>query len=180
MRVQSTAIPDVLLLEPRVFCDERGSFTEIFSERVFREIGIEAHFVQDNHSQSKHHVLRGLHYQLGNPQGKLVRAVAGRVFDAAVDLRRSSATFGKWVGVELSAENRRILWLPPGFAHGFLVLSEAADFVYKATEYYAPECERTILWSDPELAISWPIHTQPMLSLKDAKGKFFRDAEVFE
>jgi dTDP-4-dehydrorhamnose 3,5-epimerase len=145
-----------------------------------RSIGINAHFVQDNHSRSGRNVLRGLHYQINQPQGKLVRVVTGKVFDVAVDIRRDSSTFGKWVGVELSAENKRMFWLPPGLAHGFVVLSESADFLYKATEYYAPQFERTILWNDPVLGIEWPLAGQPILSAKDAAAKTFGEAEVFE
>jgi dTDP-4-dehydrorhamnose 3,5-epimerase len=169
----------VLIVEPNVFGDDRGFFLESFNEREMLSIGIDAHFVQDNHSRSQANVLRGLHYQLCQPQGKLVRVVSGKVFDVAVDLRRYSPTFGKWVGVELSAENRRLLWLPPGLAHGFAVLSESADFLYKTTEYYAANFERTILWNDPDLSVEWPV-TRPILSAKDAAGKPFREAEVFE
>lgn len=180
MKVQSTRIPGVLIVEPRVFGDERGFFLESFNEKEMRGIGIDAHFVQDNHSRSQRNVLRGLHYQLGQPQGKLVRVVSGRVFDVAVDLRRSSPAFGKWVGVELSAENKRMFWLPPGMAHGFVVLSEFADFLYKASDYYAPECERTILWNDQDIHIDWPHTGQPILSSKDVAGTLFQAAEVFE
>jgi dTDP-4-dehydrorhamnose 3,5-epimerase len=180
MKVQSTQIPGVLIVEPTVFGDDRGFFLESFNEREMRNIGIDAHFVQDNHSRSGLNVLRGLHYQISQPQGKLVRVVSGKVFDVAVDIRRDSQAFGKWVGVELSAENKRILWMPPGLAHGFVVLSESADFLYKATDYYAQEFERTILWNDPDLAIEWPLAGQPILSSKDAAAKTFREAEVFE
>ena len=180
MKVQSTQIPEVLIVEPTVFGDDRGFFLESFNEREMRNIGIDAHFVQDNHSRSQRNVLRGLHYQISQPQGKLVRVVSGKVFDVAVDIRRDSQAFGKWVGVELSAENKRILWMPPGLAHGFVVLSESADFLYKATDYYAQEFERTILWNDPDLAIEWPLAGQPILSSKDAAAKTFREAEVFE
>ncbi|HWT64821.1 MAG TPA: dTDP-4-dehydrorhamnose 3,5-epimerase [Terracidiphilus sp.] len=180
MKVQTTAIPDVLILEPDVFGDERGFFLESYNERELRKAGIDANFVQDNHSRSRGNVLRGLHYQLTQPQGKLVRAVRGRVFDVGVDIRRSSPTFGKWVGVELSEENKRIFWLPPGIAHGFLVLSESADFLYKATDYYAPQSERSIKWDDPELAIAWPLVGEPILSSKDLAGVPFAQAEVFE
>lgn len=180
MKVQSTQIAGVLIVEPVVFGDERGFFLESFNERAMREIGIDAHFVQDNHSRSQRNVLRGLHYQIHQPQGKLVRVVRGTVFDVAVDIRRNSSTFGKWVGVELSAENKRIVWMPPGMAHGFVVLSDSADFVYKATDYYAPEFERTILWNDPDLGIEWPLMGEPILSSKDVAGKSFREAEVFE
>lgn len=178
--VIKTEIPEVLILEPRVFGDERGFFLESFNERDMREAGIDAHFVQDNHSRSHRNVLRGLHYQLRQTQGKLVRVVNGTVFDVAVDVRRPSATFGRWVGVELSAENKRVFWVPPGFAHGFLVLSESADFLYKATDYYAPEFERTILWNDPDVEIKWPLVGEPVLSAKDAAGVPFRKAEVFD
>jgi dTDP-4-dehydrorhamnose 3,5-epimerase len=170
----------VLIVEPTVFGDDRGFFLESFNEREMRNIGIDAHFVQDNHSHSQRNVLRGLHYQINQSQGKLVRVVSGEVFDVAVDVRRDSPTFGKWVGVELSAENKRMFWLPPGLAHGFVVLSESADFLYKVTDYYAQEFERTILWNDPDLAIDWPLVGQPILSSKDAAGKTFREAEVFE
>jgi dTDP-4-dehydrorhamnose 3,5-epimerase len=180
MKVQSTQIPGVLIVEPTVFGDDRGFFLESFNEREMRNIGIDAHFVQDNHSRSQRNVLRGLHYQISQPQGKLVRVVSGKVYDVAVDVRRDSQAFGKWVGVELSAENKRMLWMPPGLAHGFVVLSESADFLYKATDYYAQEFERTILWNDPDLAIEWPLAGQPILSSKDAAAKTFREAEVFE
>ena len=180
MKVQSTQIPGVSIVEPTVFGDDRGFFLESFNEREMRNIGIDAHFVQDNHSRSQRNVLRGLHYQISQPQGKLVRVVSGKVYDVAVDVRRDSQAFGKWVGVELSAENKRILWMPPGLAHGFVVLSESADFLYKATDYYAQEFERTILWNDPDLAIEWPLAGQPILSSKDAAAKTFREAEVFE
>jgi dTDP-4-dehydrorhamnose 3,5-epimerase len=153
---------------------------ESFNERAMREIGIDAHFVQDNHSRSQRNVLRGLHYQINQPQGKLVRVVDGTVFDVAVDIRRNSSTFGKWVGVELSAENKRMFWMPAGIAHGFVVLSDSADFVYKATDYYAPEFERTILWNDQDLGIEWSLAGEPVLSSKDVAGKSFREAEVFE
>ena len=180
MKVQSTQIPGVLIVDPTVFGDDRGFFLESFNEREMRNIGIDAHFVQDNHSRSGLNVLRGLHYQISQPQGKLVRVVSGKVYDVAVDVRRDSQAFGKWVGVELSAENKRMLWMPPGLAHGFVVLSESADFLYKATDYYAQEFERTILWNDPDLAIEWPLAGQPILSSKDAAAKTFREAEVFE
>ncbi len=179
MKAQATQIPGVLIVEPVVFGDDRGFFFESFNENEMRSLGIDAHFVQDNHSCSQRNVLRGLHYQISQPQGKLVRVVSGRVFDVSVDLRTDSPAFGKWVGVELSAENKRMLWMPPGMAHGFVVLSESADFAYKATEYYAPRSERTILWNDPELGIDWPLTGQPVLSAKDAAGKTFSEAEVF-
>jgi len=180
MKVQATEIPDVLIIEPAVFGDERGFFMESFNAREMKRIGIDAEFVQDNHSRSQRNVLRGLHYQISQPQGKLVRVVSGSVFDVAVDMRRDSATFGKWAGVELSAENKRLFWLPPGLAHGFYVLSDSADFVYKATDYYAPKFERTVLWNDSELGIVWPLAGEPILSGKDAAGKAFRESEVFE
>jgi dTDP-4-dehydrorhamnose 3,5-epimerase len=180
MKVNPTQIAGALIVEPDVFGDERGFFLESFNERTMREIGIDAHFVQDNHSRSQRNVLRGLHYQLGQPQGKLVRVVSGSVFDVAVDIRCGSPTFGRWAGVELSAENKRLFWLPPGMAHGFVVLSDSADFLYKATDYYAPEMERTILWNDKDLGIEWPLMGKPILSAKDAAGKSFREAEVFE
>jgi dTDP-4-dehydrorhamnose 3,5-epimerase len=180
MKVQSTQIPEVLIVEPTVFGDDRGFFLESFNEREMHSIGIDAHFVQDNHSRSQRNVLRGLHYQITHPQGKLVRVVSGDVFDVAVDVRRDSPAFGKWVGVELSAENKRMFWLPPGMAHGFIVLSDSADFLYKATEYYAPKAERTILWNDPDLGIEWPLTIHPILSAKDAAAKTFSEAEVFE
>jgi dTDP-4-dehydrorhamnose 3,5-epimerase len=180
MKVQATQIAGVLIVEPTVFGDDRGFFLESFNEREMREIGIDAHFVQDNHSRSQRNVLRGLHYQINQPQGKLVRVVRGTVFDVAVDIRRNSSTFGKWVGVELSAENKRMFWMPAGMAHGFVVLSDSADFVYKATDYYAPEFERTILWNDRDLGIQWPLMGEPILSSKDVAGKSFCEAEVFE
>lgn len=179
MQLVRTAIADVLLLEPRVFADERGFFLESYNKRELAELGVEADFVQDNHSRSVRGVLRGLHYQIRQPQGKLVRVVSGEVFDVAVDLRRSSPTFGKWVGFHLSAENKRMLWIPPGFAHGFLVLSEFADFLYKTTDYYAPQYERSILWNDPDLGVAWPLSVEPILSAKDRAGRRLRDAEVF-
>ena len=157
MNVTPTAIPDVMLVEPKVFGDERGFFFESWNRRALAAAGIDAEFVQDNHSRSRRGVLRGLHYQIEQPQGKLVRVVAGEVFDVAVDLRRSSPTFGRWVGVTLSAENRRMFWVPPGFAHGFVVLSESADFLYKTTDYWFPEHERTLLWNDPAVGIVWPV-----------------------
>ena len=175
-----TEIPDVLIIEPRVFGDERGFFFESFNERHWREAtGLDVRFVQDNHSRSVKGVLRGLHYQLGQPQGKLVRVVSGEVFDVAVDLRKSSPTFGKWTGVHLSAENKLQFWLPEGFAHAFLVVSECAEFLYKTTDYYAPEQERCIIWNDPELAIHWPLEGEPVLSVKDSRGVLLRDAEYF-
>lgn len=179
MKVTATKIPDVLILEPKVFGDERGFFMESFNACKFQEAtGLDVNFVQDNHSRSSKGVLRGLHYQIQQPQGKLVRVVSGAVFDVAVDIRENSSTFGQWVGVELTETNHRQLWVPAGFAHGFLVLSEKADFLYKTTDYYAPEYERCILWSDPEIAISWP-DTEPMLSHKDQLGACLREAELF-
>jgi dTDP-4-dehydrorhamnose 3,5-epimerase len=180
MKAQSTQIPGVLIVEPIVFGDDRGFFLESFNESEMCGIGIDAHFVQDNHSRSQRNVLRGLHYQIGQPQGKLVRVVSGKVFDVAVDVRRDSPAFGKWVGVELSAENKLMFWLPPGMAHGFVVLSDFADFLYKATDYYAPKLERTILWNDPDLGIEWPLAGQPILSARDATAKSFSEAKVFE
>lgn len=181
MKVTATAIPEVLLIEPRVFGDDRGFFFESFNQRQWLlKTGLKRDFVQDNHSRSNKGVLRGLHYQIQQSQGKLVRVVSGEVFDVAVDLRRTSATFGKWVGAVLSAENKMQLWIPEGFAHGFVVLSEAAEFLYRTTTYYAPEHERCILWNDPELGIEWPITKPPILSAKDAVGLPFRSAEVFE
>ncbi len=173
-------IPEVCLIEPRVFGDARGFFFESFNQRQFNEIvGRNVIFVQDNHSRSVKNVLRGLHYQVVRPQGKLVRVVEGEVFDVAVDLRTSSPTFGRWVGEILSAENKKQLWVPEGFAHGFLVLSETAEFLYKATDYYAPEHERSILWSDPALDIDWPLQGEPTLAAKDAAAPLLADAEVF-
>ncbi|MFP4315332.1 MAG: dTDP-4-dehydrorhamnose 3,5-epimerase [Desulfovibrionales bacterium] len=182
MEFLPTQINDVLLVEPKVFGDHRGFFLETWQARRFKEAGIQDDFVQDNQSMSLHNVLRGLHYQIRVPQGKLVRIIEGTVFDVAVDLRRSSPTFGRWSGVTLSAETMRMLWIPPGFAHGFYVLSERAQIVYKCTQYYAPEHERTLRWNDPDLGIAWPIpkDVQPVLSDKDAGGVFFKDAEVYE
>ena len=182
MKITPCAIADVLLVEPKVFGDDRGFFFESYNQRTFREAsGLRLDFVQDNHSRSARKVLRGLHYQIRQAQGKLVRVVAGEVFDVAVDLRRSSPTFGQWVGEILSANNKRQLWLPPGMAHGFVVLSETAEFLYKTTDYYAPEHERCIAWNDPTLAIKWPaLQGEPVLSGKDARGQLFLQAEVFE
>jgi dTDP-4-dehydrorhamnose 3,5-epimerase len=169
MTITPTAIPDVLLLEPQVFTDDRGSFFESFNARVFAEaVGREVAFVQDNHSTSRRHVLRGLHYQDPRPQGKLVRALAGTIYDVAADIRPEAPTFGRWVGVELSAENRRQMWVPEGLAHGFLVLSDVAEVLYKTTEFYAPGCEQCIRWDDPNLAIDWPLEAPPVLSPRDA------------
>lgn len=180
MKVTPLAIPDVLLIEPKVFGDERGFFFESFNQRTFEEaVGKPVTFVQDNHSKSAKNVLRGLHYQIQHPQGKLVRVVAGEVFDVAVDIRKNSPTFGKWVGEILSAENKKQLWVPEGFAHGFLVLSESAEFLYKTTDYWYPEYERCALWSDPTLNINWPFMGMPTLSAKDEKGSVLASAEVF-
>lgn len=173
-------LPDVVLIEPKVFGDDRGFFYESFNRKVFAQgTGVDADFVQDNHSRSSRGVLRGLHYQIQQTQGKLVRVVQGRVFDVAVDLRRSSPTFGQWTGRELSGENKHMLWVPPGFAHGFVTLSDTAEFVYKTTDYYAPAHERSILWNDPQIGIRWPIDFAPALAKKDAAGSLLRDAEVF-
>ena len=181
MKATRLAIPDVVLIEPRVFGDERGFFMESFNQRAFNEAtGTDHPFVQDNHSRSSRGVLRGLHYQIRQPQGKLVRVTSGAVFDVAVDLRTSSPTFGQWVGAELSADNHRQLWVPPGFAHGFLVLSNSADFLYKTTDYYAPEHERSLAWDDPDLAIAWPeVGAAPTLSAKDAVAPSLARAETF-
>ena len=180
MKITPCVIPDVLLLEPRILGDDRGFFFESFNQRDFNQAtGLDLYFVQDNHSRSACNVLRGLHYQITQPQGKLVRVTVGEVFDVAVDIRRNSPTFGKWAGELLSASNKRQLWVPPGLAHGFLVLSESADFLYKTTDYYAPEHERCIAWNDPTLAIDWPLlRAAPLLSGKDAAGKAFLQAEL--
>jgi dTDP-4-dehydrorhamnose 3,5-epimerase len=181
MKATPLAIADVFLLEPQVFGDERGFFFESFNQARFEAmIGRPANFVQDNHSRSARNVLRGLHYQIQQPQGKLVRVVQGEVFDVAVDLRRSSPTFGKWVGAHLSGENKRQLWVPEGFGHGFVVLSESAEFLYKTTDYYAPAHERCIIWNDPQIGIDWPIEGAPALSGKDAKGAALGDADLFD
>jgi dTDP-4-dehydrorhamnose 3,5-epimerase len=181
LKVTPTAIPDVLVIEPKVFGDSRGFFFESFNQKAFNDAtGLDETFVQDNHSRSAKGVLRGLHYQLQQPQGKLVRVVRGAVFDVAVDIRKSSATFGKWVGVDLTEDNHKQLWVPAGFAHGFLVVSEFADFLYKTTDYYAPAHERCIAWNDPSIGVDWPeIGVPPALSTKDAKGAVFAQAEVF-
>ena len=180
MNIISTLIPDVLLIEPRVFQDERGFFLESYQKNKFREAGIDVDFVQDNHSKSCHGTLRGLHYQIQQPQGKLVRVIAGEVFDVSLDVRRHSPTFGQWVGTYLSAENKKMLWMPAGFAHGFYVTSAEAEVIYKASDYYAPEWERCILWNDPAINIQWPIQGElPILSAKDSKGKLLMEAEVF-
>jgi dTDP-4-dehydrorhamnose 3,5-epimerase len=181
MKVTKTKIPDVLIIEPKVYGDDRGFFFESYNEETFYQLsGIRRRFVQDNHSRSSKGVLRGLHYQINNPQGKLVRVVSGEVYDVAVDIRKDSPTFGQWVGDTLTAENKKQLWIPEGFAHGFVVLSETADFLYKTTDYYAPEHERCILWNDPDLAIDWHYDGIPTLSNKDVNGAAFTKAEVFE
>ena len=181
MEVIATEIPDVLIIEPRVFGDGRGFFYESFNKKTFEELtNVSVDFVQDNHSKSTQGVLRGLHYQIQQPQGKLVRVSAGEVLDVAVDLRKSSATFGQWVSVKLSAENKRQLWVPAGFAHGFVVLSETAEFLYKTTDYYAPEYERCIRWDDADLAIDWQYAKTPLVSEKDALGPAFKDADLFK
>lgn len=180
MKVTPLAIPDVLILEPKVFGDDRGFFFESFNQKSFDEaVGSPVTFVQDNHSKSARAVLRGLHYQINNPQGKLVRVVAGEVFDVAVDIRKNSPTFGHWVGEVLSASNNKQLWVPAGFAHGFVTLSESAEFLYKTTDYWYPEYERCIAWNDPEIGIRWPLETPPTLSAKDKEGVALRQAEVF-
>ncbi|MGA0636456.1 dTDP-4-dehydrorhamnose 3,5-epimerase [Pseudomonas aeruginosa] len=180
MKATRLAIPDVILFEPRVFGDDRGFFFESYNQRAFEEAcGHPVSFVQDNHSRSARGVLRGLHYQVRQAQGKLVRATLGEVFDVAVDLRRGSPTFGQWVGERLSAENKRQMWIPAGFAHGFVVLSEYAEFLYKTTDFWAPEHERCIVWNDPELKIDWPLQDAPLLSEKDRQGKTFADADCF-
>jgi len=183
VKVERTAIPEVLLLEPKVFGDERGFFMESWNARTFENLGIREKFVQDNHSRSSRNVLRGLHYQLRQAQGKLVRVTAGEIWDVAVDLRRSSPSFGRWVGMRLDAQSKRMLWIPAGFAHGFLVLSEQAEVQYKTTDYYAPEHERTLLWNDPALAIAWPLAgepaVQPTMTDKDRRGKPLAAADTF-
>ena len=180
MIVTPSALPDVLILEPKLFGDARGFFFESYNRRAFHDAtGLDVDFVQDNHSRSAQGVLRGLHYQIEHAQGKLVRVVAGAVFDVAVDIRKSSPTFGRWVGVELSAANKKMVWIPPGFAHGFLVLSADAEFLYKTTDYYAPSHERTIAWNDPQIGIAWPLAGAPLLSAKDQAGVRLKDAEVF-
>ena len=180
MKATRLAIPDVVLIEPKVFGDARGFFFESFNQKAFNEAtGTNYQFVQDNHSRSSKGVLRGLHYQIQQPQGKLVRVARGRVWDVAVDIRKSSLTFGQWVGAELSEDNQRQLWVPPGFAHGFVVLSESADFLYKTTDYYAPQHERCIAWNDPKIAVQWLYAELPVLSIKDEQGEAFVQAEVF-
>lgn len=181
MNITPTSIPDVLIIEPKVFGDERGFFFESFNQKVFTEkTGIISEFVQDNHSRSAQGVLRGLHYQIQQTQGKLLRVVAGEIFDVAVDMRKSSPTFGQWVGCILSAENKRQFWVPPGFAHGFLVTSDTADVLYKTTDYYAPQYERSLLWNDPDVGIEWPLNgITPILSVKDQEGQLLKTADLF-
>jgi dTDP-4-dehydrorhamnose 3,5-epimerase len=179
MNVIATALPDVKLIEPKVFGDARGFFYESYNRRVLEPLGVPGDFVQDNHSRSAKNVLRGLHYQIRQPQGKLVRVVAGDVLDVAVDLRRSSPTFGRWASFVLSADNKRMAWIPAGFAHGFVVRSDAAEFLYKTTDYYAPEHERSLLWNDPDLGIDWQVDGEPLLSAKDRAGVPLKDAEVY-
>lgn len=180
MNIVKTDIPEVLILEPKVFGDSRGFFFESYNQRAFQDAtGWASNFVQDNHSRSQKNVLRGLHYQIVQPQGKLVRVVTGEVFDVAVDIRRSSPTFGRWVGAHLSAENKRQMWVPPGFAHGFVVLSDDAEFLYKTTDFYAPEHERCIVWNDSAIGIDWPLVGEPLLSAKDRQGHSLKNAEVF-
>lgn len=180
MNILPTEIPDVLIVEPRVFGDDRGFFFESYNAQAFADKAeITAHFVQDNHSRSCQNVLRGLHYQIQHPQGKLVRAIVGTIFDVAVDIRKDSPTFGQWVSCLLSAESKRMLWVPAGFAHGFLVLSDFAEVLYKTTDYYAPQHERCILWNDPDLAIDWPLTADPILSNKDREGKPLKSAEIY-
>ena len=181
MKFNATDIPGIILIEPQVFGDSRGFFMETWQQKEFNEKAAPYTFVQDNHSKSTKGILRGLHYQINQPQGKLVRVVQGSVFDVAVDMRKSSPTFGKWVGYELSAENHHMLWVPPGFAHGFYVMSDTAEFVYKCTDYYAPEFERSLAWNDPTVGIEWPIQdgATPLLSDKDAKGDLFEEADAF-
>lgn len=179
MKITPTDIPDVLIIEPKVFGDERGFFYESYNQRAMLAAGITAEFVQDNHSRSARGVLRGLHYQTQHTQGKLVRVISGSVYDVAVDLRKSSSTFGRWVGIELSADNKRMAWIPPGFAHGFVVTSDDAEFLYKTTDYWAPEFERSLLWNDPALGIIWPITGEPTIAAKDAAGLPLAQCEVF-
>ena len=179
MNVLETALPGVLVLEPKVFGDARGFFMESWNAKTFADLGLTLPFVQDNHSRSAQGVLRGLHYQLNDPQGKLVRVVSGAVFDVAVDLRRASPHFGKWVGYELSAANQRMMWVPPGFGHGFVVLSESADFLYKTTAYYAPQWDRGVRWDDPDIGVQWPLDAPPLLSAKDQAAPLLKDAEVY-
>jgi dTDP-4-dehydrorhamnose 3,5-epimerase len=181
LNILSTTLPDILLIEPRVFPDDRGFFLESYQKRQFQEVGIDADFVQDNHSKSCQGTLRGLHYQIRQPQAKLVRVIAGEVFDVAVDIRRNSPTFGRWTGALLSAQNKRMMWVPVGFAHGFYVTSPDAEVLYKASDYYAPQWERSIRWNDPTIDIQWPLQEEaPILSPKDALASLFAEAEVFE
>jgi len=180
MKVCETSLPGVLLLEPRLFGDDRGFFFESYNKKALQGFGIQGEFVQDNHSRSRQGVLRGLHYQIRQPQGKLVRVIEGEVYDVAVDIRKSSPTFGQWAGFSLSAANKRMAWIPPGFAHGFVVVSETAEFLYKTTDYWAPEYERCIRWDDPDLAIVWPLTESPLVSDKDKAGSALQCAEVFE
>lgn len=179
MKVTPTTLPEVLVIEPKVFGDERGFFLESWNQRAFAQAGIDARFVQDNHSRSARGVLRGLHYQLRHPQGKLMRVVAGRVFDVAVDIRRGSPNFGRWAGVMLDATEHKLVWIPPGFAHGFCVLSDSADVFYKATDFYAPDDECAIAWNDPDIAVAWPLDGPPSLSAKDARAGLLRDAACY-
>lgn len=179
MKVTPTALPEVLIVEPKVFGDDRGFFFESWNARSFAEAGIDVRFVQDNHSRSSAGVLRGLHYQIGRPQGKLVRVAVGRVYDVAVDLRRASPNFGRWAGVELSAANKKMLWVPPGFAHGFLALEDGTEFLYKCTDFYDPAEERSLLWSDPALGIDWPLDGEPVLAPKDAAGLPLASADTY-
>lgn len=179
MNIVETSLPGVLLIEPKVFGDARGFFLESWNRKVFADAGLDIAFVQDNHSRSGKGVLRGLHYQLNAPQGKLVRVTSGAVFDVAVDMRRSSPHFGRWAGVELTAENHRMLWIPPGFAHGFMVLSDSADFLYKTTDYYAPQWDRGVRWDDPDIAVQWPLQDAPLLSDKDRALPLLKDAETY-
>jgi len=179
MKIIQTDLPEVLLLEPKVFGDARGFFMESYNQRVFEELGLPTQFVQDNHSRSQKGVLRGIHYQLKQPQGKLIRVLSGAVFDVAVDLREDSPDFGRWVGMELSAENQKMAWIPPGFGHGFLVLSEHADFLYKTTDFYLPAHERCLRWDDPDVGIDWPLQGEPLVSAKDQVGKTLIEIEVF-
>jgi len=179
MNVVETSLPGVLILEPKVFGDQRGFFFESYNKKALEKVGIDEEFVQDNHSRSVRNVLRGLHYQIKQPQGKLVRVIQGEVFDIAVDIRKSSPNFGKWVGFNLSAENKHVAWIPPGFAHGFLVLSEVAECLYKTTDYWAPDHERCVIWNDRDLAINWPLQGEPTLSAKDKLGQTLKNAELF-
>jgi dTDP-4-dehydrorhamnose 3,5-epimerase len=181
LKIIPTSIPDVFIIEPRVFQDERGFFLESYQKKQFKEAGINVDFVQDNHSKSCHGTLRGLHYQIQQPQGKLVRAIVGEIFDVVVDIRKHSPSFGQWVGDYISAENKRMLWVPAGFAHGFFVTSQEAEVLYKASDYYAPQWERCILWNDPAIGIHWPLHDEsPTLSPRDLKGMLLKEAEIFD